>query len=386
MHFSALTEVLAARPGAKNPLYRIHEDLQLDGSAVIDLVRGNVNEHGIVFPPDILDEILRSAAESARIYRPDSFVQTSAREAIAKYYDGRIPAKHFVITPGTSVSYWYCFKLLADSGDEILTPQPSYPLFDYIARLCGVQLRHYRLREDREWAIDLDHLENQISTKTRAIVLISPHNPTGAVAGEAELRGLAEIASRHNLPIISDEVFGEFLFGVESFSRPAATDAPLVFTLNGFSKMFALPGMKIGWIGVSGSNELVGKTMSALELISDTFLPVNETAQFAVPQIFEKGQGFLSRYKEWIVTCRTAALEALKGCAFVPPRGGFYVTLPIPHDEEEAAARLLRESHILAHPGYFYDIRPDHLVMTFIHEPEVVAKAFAEIARSATIL
>jgi len=387
MHFSTLTEALVARPGgAKNPLYRIHENLQRDGSAVVDLVRGNVNEHGIVFPPDVLSEILQDAAESARIYRPDSFGQPCAREAIARYYDSRIPAKYFVVTPGTSVSYWYCFKLLADSGDEILTPQPSYPLFDYIARLSGVELRHYRLREDQEWAIDLDHLENQISTKTRAIVLISPHNPTGAVAGEAELRGLAEIATRHQIPIISDEVFSEFIFGVDSFSRPAATKAPLVFTLNGFSKMYALPGMKIGWIGVSGNDALVEKTMSALELISDTFLPVNETAQFAVPQKFERGRQFLSDYKRWIATCRRAAIEALKGCAFVAPRGGFYVTLPIPHDEEEEAARLLRESHILAHPGYFYDIRPDHLVMTFIHEPEVIAKTFAEIARCATTL
>ena len=198
------------------------------------------------------------------------------------------------------MSYWYCFKLLAEAGDEILTPQPSYPLFDYIAKLCGVQLRHYRLREDRGWAIDLNHLEDQITTKTRAIVLISPHNPTGMVAGESDLRALAEIAARHNLPIISDEVFSEFLFGMESLPRPASTNAPLVFTLNGFSKMFALPGMKIGWIGLSGDPRLVSKSLSALELISDTFLPVNEIAQFAVPQIFQQGLGFLSDYRKWI--------------------------------------------------------------------------------------
>src|SRR5205814_6440870 len=106
-----------------------------------------------------------------------------------------------------------------------------------------------------------------------AIVLISPHNPTGMVASESELHGLAEIAARHNLPILSDEVFSEFLFSKDSLPRPAATGAPLVFTLNGFSKMFAVPGMKIGWIGLSGDADLVGKTLTALELISDTFLP-----------------------------------------------------------------------------------------------------------------
>src|SRR5215468_7012746 len=147
---------------SKNPLYALHDDLKQEGREVLDLVRGNVNEHGIVFPPALLAEILREAAESARIYRPDSFGQRPAREAIASYYGGRIAPEHILITPGTSVSYWYCFKLLAEPGDEILTPQPSYPLFDYIAQLCGVRLTTYRLRESQGWAIDLDHLEHQI--------------------------------------------------------------------------------------------------------------------------------------------------------------------------------------------------------------------------------
>jgi alanine-synthesizing transaminase len=377
MHFSLVAESLAA---AKNPLYQLRDELTRDGKPVIDLVRGNVNEHGIVFPPDTLNGILRDASKCASIYRPDSFGQSPAREAVARFYQGQISAKHVVITPGTSVSYWYCFKLLAEPGDEILTPQPSYPLFDYIAKLCGVQLRNYRLREDRGWSIDLNHLEDQITTRTRAIVLISPHNPTGMVAGDSDLRALAEIATRHGLPIISDEVFSEFLFGMESLPRPASSSAPLVFTLNGLSKMFALPGMKIGWIGISGDEDLVAKSLAALELISDTFLPVNEIAQFAVPQIFEQGRGFLTEYKQWINTCRNAALGALAGCTFAEPRGGFYITLAIPDDEEKAAARLLGEARILVHPGYFYDIRPDHMVMTFIHEPPVIAEAFARIA------
>src|SRR5438132_221547 len=285
--------------GPTNPLYALHEQLSTQGHNIVDLVRGNVNEHGIVYPPEILQEILMRAADLARVYRPDSLGQLAAREAIAQYYGTlRIPADQILITPGTSVSYWYCFKLLAEPGDEILCPQPSYPLFDYIARLCGVQMRHYRLAGARNWAIDLEHLEQLISKRTRAIILISPHNPTGMVADEQQLNELAEIASHHALPIISDEVFNEFLFGVSAFPRVAATEAPLVFTLNGFSKMFALPGIKIGWMAVTGEQSLVRKAVSALELISDTFLPVNEIAQFAVPEIFRQGQDFLKRYAQ----------------------------------------------------------------------------------------
>jgi aspartate/methionine/tyrosine aminotransferase len=367
--------------GPKNPLYQLHDELKETGTRVTDLVRGNVNEHGIVYPPEVLAEILREATAAATIYRPDSLGQRPAREAIARYYESsRISADRIVITPGTCVSYWYCFKLLTESGDEVLCPQPSYPLFDYIARLAGVYMRQYRLDESRGWAIDLDHLEDQITSGTRAIVVISPHNPSGMVAGEDELRGLAEIAARHSLPVISDEVFSEFLFGIESFPRVSNTDAPLVFTLNGCSKMFALPGMKIGWMAVSGEDGAVKQALAALDLISDTFLPVNEIAQFAAPQIFERGAGFLAAYKNWVGRCRQAAVESLEGIAYTPPRGGFYITLPLARDEEEAAASLLKNERILVHPGYFYDIRPDHLVMTFIEDPDAVSGHFRKIA------
>src|SRR6266487_4658332 len=295
--------------GPKNPLYVLHERLKTEGHPIVDLVRGNVNEQGIVYPPEILQEILARAGNRARVYRPDSLGQWPAREAIAQYYGSlRVPPEQILITPGTSVSYWYCFKLLAERGDEMLCPQPSYPLFDYIARLAGVEMTHYRLQESRQWAIDLDYLENQITSRTRAIILISPHNPTGQVADAEQLRGLAEIAARHSLPIISDEVFSEFIFDMETFPAVATTGAPLVFTLNGLSKLFALPGMKIGWMAVSGDEDLVRKSIAALELMSDTFLPVNEIAQFAVPEIFNRGQKFLTGYKDWVSRCRDAAL------------------------------------------------------------------------------
>jgi alanine-synthesizing transaminase len=368
--------------GSKNPLYVLHDRLKTEGTKVVDLVRGNVNEHSILYPAGILDHILKEASEAARVYRPDSLGQRPAREVIARYYGGlNISPDHLVITPGTSVSYWYCFKLLAEHGDEILCPQPSYPLFDYIARLAGLNMTHYRLDESRNWAIDLDHLESQITAGTRAIILISPHNPTGMVADEDQLRGLAEIAARHALPIISDEVFSEFLFGLETFPRIASTNAPLVFTLNGLSKMFALPGIKVGWMAISGEESLVKKSVAALELISDTFLPVNEIMQFAVPEIFARGGPFLAEYRNWILKCRTAAVDGLQGLSFNPPRGGFYITLRVDRDEEQLASTLLERDGILVHPGYFYDILPDHLVMTFIDDPDHVRGHFEKINR-----
>jgi aspartate/methionine/tyrosine aminotransferase len=140
--------------------------------------------------------------------------------------------------------------------------------------------------------------------------------------------------------------------------------------------------MKLGWMAVSGDDALVKKSVAALDLISDTFLPVNEIMQFSVPEIFRRGAEFLDRYKAWVGRCRAAAVEGLRGTKFVEPRGGFYITLSIAHDEEEAASTLLSKDGILVHPGYFYEIAPDHLVMTFIEEPEKIKGHFERIAAS----
>ena len=231
MQFSQLAEELG---GSTNPLYTLRDKLQDQGETIVDLVRGSVNEHGIVFPPDTLRDIFAEAMEPARRYRPDSFGQPVAREAIASFYaDLNFSAEQILLTPGTSLSFLYCFKLLAEVGDEIICPRPSYPLFDYIARICGVDLTHYRLLESSQWSIDLDHLNDQISTRTRAIVLISPHNPTGMVADDEQLAGVAEIAQRYNLPIIADEVFSEFLFGIDLNNNKLEGIPECVFPLTG---------------------------------------------------------------------------------------------------------------------------------------------------------
>jgi aspartate/methionine/tyrosine aminotransferase len=281
-----------------------------------------------------------------------------------------------LITPGTSLSYWYCFKLLADEGDEILCPHPSYPLFDYIALLSGVKLVPYRLEETRHWALDIDRLEACVSTKTRAVVLISPHNPTGHVASRREIDGLAGVARRHNLAVISDEVFSEFLLEGDALPRPAGGTAPLVFTLNGFSKMLALPGIKFGWMAVSGDPDKAGQALRSLEMMSDTFLPVNEIVQAAAPEILEHGRALRTEFPRRVRACwdcAEAILSPSARCSYVKPQGGFYVPLRLTGlDEQRAAEELLRQHHLLVHPGYFYDMEGNHLVLSFVQEPEIL--------------
>jgi alanine-synthesizing transaminase len=362
-----------------NALYKLRDALKAQGNDIQDLISGNINDQGFVFPQNILEEILVRASRQCRIYHPDSFGQESARQAIAGHYRQKnisFDPACILITPGSSLSYWYCFKLLADEGDEILCPCPSYPLFDYIALFSGVKLIPYPLDETCGWAVDLDRLETCISTRTKALVLISPHNPTGHVASSEEISGLADVARRHHLAIISDEVFSEFLLENDSLPRPAGSQAPLVFTLNGFSKMFALPGLKFGWMAVSGDPDKVRQAMRSLELISDTFLPVNEIVQASAPEIFRSGLPAAKEFAQQIKQCWELTenyLTQSRHCAYVKPEGGFYVALRLLGLEEERAAEMvLRNDHVLVHPGYFYDMAPNHLILSFVQSPEVL--------------
>jgi alanine-synthesizing transaminase len=240
----------------------------------------------------------------------------------------------------------------------------------------------YHLNEEQQWAIDFANIENSISIRTRALVVISPHNPTGHVSTHDELEAIAGLALRHDLAVIADEVFSEFLIERRTLPRPTGSRAPLVLTLNGFSKMFALPGVKFGWMAVSGEQEKVRRAMRALELISDTFLPVNEIVQAAAPDIFEQGQDFLDSYageirRRWWVARELIEQAAHCSCCF--PGGGFYAALKLDQDEEAAAKAVLQRAHLLVHPGYFYDIEPHHLVLSFVLEPQLMREVFSRL-------
>jgi alanine-synthesizing transaminase len=374
--------------GQYNALYRLRDELKAQGSDICDLISGNINDQGFIFPQHILEEILVRGSRECQIYHPDSFGRISAREAIAAYYrclGFTVDPECILLTAGTSLSYWYCFKLLADEGDEILCPCPSYPLFDYIALLSGVKLIPYRLSEARNWAVDLEQLEACISTRTKALVLISPHNPTGHVASSDEIAGLAGVARRHNLAIISDEVFGEFLLRDNSLPRPGGSEAPLVFTLNGFSKMLALPGLKLGWMAVSGDQENIRQALRSLELISDTFLPVNEIVQASVPELFEYGRAVTMEFAQRIRRCwdlTAPYLAQSRHCRYIRPDGGFYVALRLDELEAERVAEsALRNDHLLVHPGYFYDMTPNHLVLSFVQKPEIIQDSIPKLMR-----
>lgn len=384
MFFSTLADAFCGPP---NRLYQEKTRLEKEGIPFTDLVSGNVTSQGIQFPEALLKTAFSKALPQTRHYLPHPLGQASARAAISRYYaaqDVAISPENILVTPGTSVSYWYAFKLLANPGDEILCPSPCYPLFDVIAQLCGVRLTRYHLKATSRWEIDLDDLKRAITPKTKAIVLISPHNPTGAVATTSEIVALAGIASKHGLAIISDEVFDSFLFDMKRLPRPADTSAPLVLTMNGFSKMLALPGIKFGWMALSGERASVEKARQTLEMISDAFLPVSEGVQAAAPLLLHKSRTFQHSYHRTIRDRRENALACLhpsKSIRVLPSEGGLYLTLALPEDadEEAIAYQLLHKHRILVYPGYFFETEGPHLVLSYATRPKPLADAVHKI-------
>lgn len=345
------------------------------GPGYIDLTSSNPTHHGLLFPPDVL----RRAADAywaARRYDPDPRGLRVAREAVVRYYAGRIPPlgldlDDIYITASTSEAYSLLFALLADPGDNVLVPSVSYPLFDYLAAAHHVELRPYALDEQRGWRIDPASLRLQADGRTRAVLVVSPHNPTGMVVQSA-LPSLAALG----LPVICDEVFAEFPYGAPAAPPFGAVYPELpVFHLNGISKMFALPDLKLGWIALSRpAREQFGER---LEVLNDTFLGANTLTQTMLPAIFEGGRPFVEAMRAHFRANVDMALELLRGSGRLhahPPDGGYYLFPRVDgwDDEEELVLHLLSHG-VLVHPGFFYGYELDtHLMISCLTERELL--------------
>jgi alanine-synthesizing transaminase len=342
------------------------------GPGYLDLTSSNPTHQGLLFPP----EILRSAADAywhSRRYDPDPRGMLSARTTIVQYYAGRTPplpisTEDLFITASTSEAYGLLFALLAEPGDNILAPAVSYPLFEYLAAIYHVELRAYDLDEANNWQIDGDSLLAQIDTRTRAVLVVSPHNPTGMI-----IRTAQAALSQAGLPVISDEVFAEFTYHAPHTPPLGALHPELpIFHLNGISKLFGLPDLKLGWIALSGpARERYG---DRLELLNDTFLGANMLTQTMLPTLFAEGWSFVETMRARVRNNLDIAFRLLsdsKHLRVQPPDGGYYLFPGVLgcKDEERLVVRLL-DRGVLVHPGYFYGYeRGAHIMLSCLTEP-----------------
>ena len=363
---------------AKNRLYRLRDRFLAQGRPIIDLISADPTRWGLNFPREVLAQAEADYLNRFEFYQPDPKGWREARMAVCDYYGRRnwtLTPEEIVLTPGTSESYFYLFKLLAKPFQEILCPQPSYPLFDYIAQVSDVSLRYYELDEANHWSIDFDSLTSAISAKTAALVIVSPHNPTGHVCSSEEGERLRELALKFRLPIIVDEVFHEFIFSADDHRVSTFDQFPLIFVLNGVSKMFALPQLKLGWIVVAvADDQAVAQASDRLETVADTFLSTSDLSQHALPTIFLEGQTFLETYRSEVHRRLDLAARLLgesKNWDFSFPEGGFYLILRPRRrgsfNAENFALELLTKKQVLLHPSSFYDFpAADALILSFL--------------------
>jgi alanine-synthesizing transaminase len=341
MRPNALTEILQAK--------------RQRGARILDLTESNPTHAGITYPTGFLDTL---ASNAALHYEPEPFGMPSAREIIAR--DCGAETSRVILTASTSEAYSWLFKLLCDPGDEVLIPRPSYPLFDYLAALESVNVRHYGLFYDHGWFIDFHTLERAITPRTRAIVLVNPNNPTGHFARQHELEQL----SSFGLPVISDEVFRDYQLDARADSVATLHNAldTLTFTLNGLSKTVGLPQMKLAWTIASGPAHLVSQALSRLEIIADTYLSVGTPVQCALEAMLQlrapvQGQ-IMERLRTNLGILRASGLRKLD------VEAGWYAIIRL---TEGAELRLLEEHNVLLQPGYFYDFEnPAYFVISLL--------------------
>jgi alanine-synthesizing transaminase len=359
------------------------------GSEVLDLTESNPTRAGLAYPNT---DILAALTDASVLrYHPSPRGLDTARETVAGYYRDRgTPAqrRNVLLTASTSEAYAYLFKLLANPGDEILAPRPSYPLFEFLAGLESVNIRQYPLRYDGVWHVDFDALEQAITPRTRGIVVVNPNNPTGSFLKRTELDRLDSLAADRGLAILSDEVFRDYAFAedTERVSTLAGDRRALTFSMSGLSKIAALPQMKLGWIVASGPDRdrARDQAMDALELIADTYLSVSTPVQVALPRLLQLSSGIMQQIRQRTASNLASLREAMQGSAATVLRaeGGWYAVLQVPRtrSEEEWSLKLLGEFNVLVQPGFFFDFESEaFLVLSLLPEPTTFAEGVSRL-------
>jgi aspartate/methionine/tyrosine aminotransferase len=352
MHFSERTSWNTE----ESELARAHRLRVQAGLPVADLTAGNPTRCGLTYDPGLLAAL---ADPRALDYDPQPRGSLAARNAVAAYYaslGAAVEPEQIVLTTSTSEAYSFLFRLLCDPGAEILVPQPSYPLFDFLAVLDDVRIKPVSLVYDQGWQIDPEAFRRAVTPRTKAIVLVHPNNPTGHFTKPWEAEELARLCREHSLSLIVDEVFLDYGIAIDGRSFAAGLVGVPVYVVSGLSKIAGLPQMKAAWIVATGPERV--EALDRLEVVADTFLSMNAPVQCALPE-WLAGRGAIQKQIRERVAANLAALDGclagLKTVDRLQVEGGWYAVLRIPAVERDERTVLeLLERGAWVHPGYFF--------------------------------
>ena len=361
---------------APNRLARALTARRRAGKGIIDLTESNPTRAGFEYPRDLLNPL---ADPRGLTYAPHPLGLVEARQAVAAEYARRgqqVDVGRIALTASTSEAYSLLFKVLANPGDEVLIPRPSYPLFDLLTTLDGVVPRAYDLEYHGIWSIDFASVERALTPLTRAILLVSPNNPTGSIVSADDMGRLAALCAPRGVSLIVDEVFADY--PLDSGNRVPASvlargDVP-VFSLGGLSKSIGLPQVKLGWIAAAGPEPLMSEAFERLELAADSYLSVGTPVQLAAAELLERGV-VMRRQIAARVSRNYSRLKQIgssaPSCLVLTSEGGWYAVVQVPtfRSEEQLILDLLDDG-VLAHPGYFFDFPRESFVIVSLLPPE----------------
>jgi len=370
--------------------------MEEEGHKIIKLNIGNVGVFGFDPPEEIQLDMIRNLSNASAY--SDSKGIFAARKAIMQYCQEKgiqgVTLDDIYTGNGVSELIVLAMNALLNNGDEVLVPAPDYPLWTAAVSLSGGTPIHYLCDEAKEWAPDLADLRSKITPRTKAIVMINPNNPTGAIYSKAVLTELTQIAREHGLILFADEIYDKMLYDEEQHVSLASLSSDVVIiTFNGLSKNYRSCGYRSGWMVVSGDKSRIKDYIEGLNMLSSMRLCANVPGQYAIQtalggyqsidDLVAKG-GRLARQRDlaWEL------ITAIPGVSCVKPKSALYLfpkldpeMYPIENDQE-FIAELLREEKVLMVQGSGFNwVKPDHFRVVFLPHEDVLKDAIGRFAR-----
>jgi alanine-synthesizing transaminase len=379
----------------RGPVLRRARELEAAGHQILKLNIGNPAPFGLTAPDAVLRDVVENIG-AAQGYSDARGIH-EARLAVAQSFERRgvagVGPDDVFLGNGVSELIVMALQALLDTGDEVLVPSPDYPLWTGAVNLCGGRAVHYRCDESQGWEPDVEHVAARITPRTRALVIINPNNPTGAVYSRQTLLGLLDLARRHSLLVLTDEIYDQILYE-DAVHWSAAALAPdmLVLTLGGLSKTYRLAGFRSGWLVVSGPRHEAADYLDGLELLANMRMCANVPAQYAIqtalggqqpiaPLLQPGGRLREQRDFAW------QKMTEIPGVDCVKPSGALYLFPRLDpdvykiSDDEKMVIELLEQQHMLLTHGTGFNLpTTDHLRMVFLAPVATLEDAIGRLA------
>jgi len=367
----------------------VADEVVKQGHKVLPLNVGDPLNFDFETPAHMIEAVYKAMRDGKNGYAPSAGIREAVDAIRGEAARKQIPSLLDVfVTSGVSETVDICLTALLNPGDDLLTPAPDYPLYSAVLAKLGIQLNTYYLNEEDGWQPDLEDIKRKITPRTRGIVLINPNNPTGAVCSRRMLEQIAELARRHNLVILADEIYDKLMIdGDEHMAfAAAAPDVPTV-TFGGLSKNYLAPGWRIGWGMVSGDKSAVQPYIDGIQRLLRSRLCANHPEQYAIKAALEGPQDHLPKMLQRLKARRDLTVQwcnSTPRLSCVSPRGAFYAfpRIDIPEGDEVFVKELILRKHVMVVHGSGFGQKPgtQHFRIVFLPDEATLRRAYDAIS------